>query len=145
MATSYSTIINAFLMKVKAYKLIALLEDDREEMVNFYLSSACAKFYKKCRHNLLNRDDVTQEFAEELDADEADIISEIMITEWLSPMMYDDELLESRLNTKDFTEYSPAKLIEQIHEVFKTSKKYSKQLIIDYTYSHGDIAEVNKP
>lgn len=144
MATSYSVVINTFIMKIKAYKLIALLEEDRNEIVLYYLKAACSKFGRKSIHDLINRDEETQEFTEELDSDEIDILSEIMITEWLSPMMYDDELLESRLNTKDFTEYSPAKLIEQIHEVFKTSKKNSKQLIIDYTYTHGNIAEVNK-
>ena len=144
MATSYSTIIDAFLAKVKAYDLMLLYKDDRDDIINFYFRSACSQFYKKCRHNLSDREDTTQVFTEDLDEDEIDILSEIMIYKWLSPQMYNDELLKSRLNTKDFTEFSPAKLIEQIHSVYNSSKKNSKQLIIDYTYSHSNIGEITE-
>lgn len=67
-----------------------------------------------------------------------------MIVEWLSPQIYNDELLESRLNTKDFTEYSPAKLIEQINIVYKESKKRVKYMIIQYTYEHGNIRNLDE-
>ena len=86
---------------------------------------------------------LTCSFIETLDEDEIDILAELMIAEWLKPMMYDDELLESRLNTKDFTEYSPAKLIEQIRMVYSMNRKESKALINNYTFTHGDVGEVN--
>jgi hypothetical protein len=144
MATPYSDIINVFLRKIKGYELNALYIDTKEELVLGYLDSARSKFYKKCKHDLTLVDNQNLEFTEDLNIDEIDILAELMITEWLFPQMYSDELLESRMNTKDFTEYSPAKLIEQIRTVFKESKHNSKQLITDYTYDNNDITAVNK-
>lgn len=144
MATPYSDIINVFLRKIKGYELNALYIDTKEELVLGYLDSARSKFYKKCKHDLTLVDNQNLEFTEDLNIDEIDILAELMITEWLFSQIYSDELLESRMNTKDFTEYSPAKLIEQIRNVFKESKHNSKQLITDYTYNNNDITAVNK-
>nr|DAZ66733.1 MAG TPA: hypothetical protein [Caudoviricetes sp.] len=146
MATPYSKIYEAFVFKVKAYDLLMLLEEDREDILYLYMISVCRKVAKtvKTYANLADRDDEVKEFQTELDDDMIDIIAECMITEWLKPQMYSDELLESRLNTKDFTEYSPAKLIEQMRYVYEMSKKESRVAINNYTFSHGDIAELNK-
>lgn len=144
MATPYSDIINMFIFKTKTYQLMALSLEDKEEIVNSYLKSACAKFYKKSTHDLLNRDDDLQTFEEDLYLDEIDILSEIMIVEWLSPQIYNDELLENRLNTKDFTEYSPAKLIEQIRNVYNESRKKVKYMMIQYTYDHGNVRNLDE-
>ena len=143
MATPYSVIINAFIIKVKAYQLIALLEEEREDMAIAYLDAAVSKFYRKCKTNLLDRDLDNKTFNKELSVDESDILAELMVVEWLTPQMYDDELLESRLNTKDFTEYSPAKLIEQIRYVFESSKKAAKYRMINYTYESGNIRDLD--
>ena len=141
MATPFSDVINTFILKVKAYKLMALLGDDREEIVLAYLNGARAKFYKKCKSDLLTLNE--EGFEADLVLDEVDILAELMIVEWLTPQIYDDELLESRLNTKDFTEYSPAKLIEQIHAVYKESKKRAKYMINQYTYDHGNVRNLD--
>ncbi len=141
--TPFEEIIDRFLFKTKLYNLQMVHIDDRNEIVEFYFKGACSKFYKKCRKNLLDRNEEAQAFIETLDEDEIDILAELMIAEWLKPMMYDDELLESRLNTKDFTEYSPAKLIEQIRMVYSMNRKESKALINNYTFTHGDVGEVN--
>ena len=47
MATPYSDVINSFIMKVEGYKLMALLPEDRVDIIMFYMNSAIAKFYKK--------------------------------------------------------------------------------------------------
>ena len=133
MATPYSKIYEAFVFKVKAYDLLMLLEEDREDILYLYMISVCRKVAK-----------TVKTYANLTDDDMIDIIAECMITEWLKPQMYSDELLESRLNTKDFTEYSPAKLIEQMRYVYEMSKKESRVAINNYTFSHGDIAELNK-
>lgn len=144
MATLYTDVYGKFLCKVKAYELSALAVSDKNDMLLSYLDTACNKFYKKCRTDLTLRSDVTKTFTDTLAYDELEILSELMIVEWLTPQMYSDELLESRLNTRDFSEYSPAKLIEQIRAVYTMSKRNADQMIINYTYSHGDIAEMNR-
>lgn len=144
MGTPYSKILDTFLFKVKAYELMILADTEREDVMEYYFNSARSQFYRKCKSNLLEYDTDEKIFADILSIDEIDILTEIMISKWLTPQMYSDELLESRLNTRDYSEYSPAKLIEQIHDVYKTSCKKSKQLIIDYTYATGNIRGINK-
>lgn len=146
MATPYSKIYEAFIFKVKAYDLLMLLEEDREDVLYIYMTSVCRKVFKTVMPyvDLSDRNEDTKEFNNDIDDDVIDIIAECMITEWLKPQMYSDELLESRLNTKDFTEYSPSKLIEQMRYVYEMSKKESNVIINNYTFSHGDIAELNK-
>lgn len=143
MATPYADIINAFLLKVKAYNLMELLIEDKEEIIMAYMTASCAKFYKKCKHDLRKKDELGEGFEDDLSIDEVDILAELMVVEWLSPQIYSDELLESRLNTKDFTEYSPAKLIEQIRFVYNESRKRVKYLVIQYTYDHGNIRNLD--
>ena len=147
MATSYSQIYTAFIYKIEGYKLMALVTDDREKLINTYLTAACRKAYKKCLDyvDLSKRDDIIQEFDEDLEDDMIDILAECMVCEWLKPKLYSDELIESRLNTKDFTEFSPAKLIEQIRNVYDMSETAAKVGINNYTFSHRDIAELNRP
>jgi hypothetical protein len=135
--TSYDEILNAFLFKVKAYELLMLAETEREEVIFNHFNSARSQFYRQCKSNLLDFDKNIRCFADELSIDEIDILAEIMVSKWLTPQMYSDELLESRLNTRDFSEYSPAKLIEMIHRVHQTSVKKAKQLIIDYSWLAG--------
>lgn len=146
MATPYSDIYQAFIFKVKAYDLMMLLDEDREEILNVYMNAVCRHISKKVKNyvDLSSRDDALKEFSDDIDEDMIDIIAGCMITEWLKPQMYSDELLESRLNTKDFTEYSSAKLIEQIRNVYEMSIKESLVAINNYTFSHGDIPELTK-
>ena len=146
MATSYSEIYQAFIFKVKAYDLLMLLDEDREDLLHIYMTSVCRQIRKKVNNyaNLSDRDDTAGVFASDIDEDLIDIIAECMITEWLKPQIYSDELLESRLNTKDFSEYSPAKLIEHIRYVYEMSIKASTAAVNNYTFSHNDIAELTK-
>ena len=146
MATSYSDVYEAFIFKIEGYKLLMLLNEDRERIIDKYMTAVCRKIQKKCAKyvDLADRDDLLQQFNKDIDEDIIDIIAECMITEWLKPKIYSDELLQSRLNTKDFTEFSPAKLIEHTRYVYEMSQKESKAMVNNYTFSHGDIAELNK-
>lgn len=147
MATSYSEIYEAFIYKIEGYKLMMLLEEDREKIISKYMKAVCRKIHNKCKNyvDLSDRDDTLEQFNTDIGEEVVDIIAESMITEWLKPKIYSDELLESRLNTKDFTEFSNANLIKQAKEVYLMSAKTSLALVNNYTYSHDDIADVNKP
>ena len=147
MATSYSEVYNAFIFKVEAYKLISMLEEDREKILNRYLSSVCRKVQRKCAAyvDLSERDDDFQEFLVDIDEDMIEILAECMVAEWLKPKIYSDELLESRLNTKDFTEFSPAKLIEHTRYVYEMSVDTANAMINNYTFSHRDVHKINEP
>ena len=110
-----------------------LLPEDREEILSKYLRAACRKISNKFKKYVdLTRDDNLQEFEASIDEDVIDILAEVMVYEWLKPQMYSNELLESRLNTKDFTEFSPAKIIENI----KNTNYIYHNFLIERTLYH---------
>lgn len=144
MGTPYSVVYQEFVFKIRGYELLSLYSDEREELAKIYMNSACRKFNKKSKHNLYTRTKADDGFEETLEEEEIDIITEWMVVEWLKPQLHSDELLESRLNTKDFTEFSPAKLIEQIRGVYKEAEKRVKYMTINYTYTRK-VDENGKP
>lgn len=145
MATPYSDVFEAFIFKIEGYKLLMLLPEDREELMTKYLTAACRQMQSKVKKYVdLTRDDLLQSFEEELDGDIIDILAEVMVYEWLKPQMYSNELLESRLNTKDFTEFSPAKLIENIRYVYEMATHAANTAVNNYTFRHGDVADLTK-
>ena len=142
MATSYGTIINVFLGKVSDYKLLSLLQEEAEEELIGYMKSACATF-KQSKEDLNIRDDITQEFQSDLSDTVIDIITELMITQWLKSQLYNTELLESRLNSKDFTEYSPAKLILEMRNLYESTLSRTRNMCIEYTYDYDEVAKTS--
>ena len=80
--------------------------------------------------------------AEDLD-EIADIISEGMLVQWMKPYTYKQEGLESLLNTKDFTGYSPAELLMRIGEAHKAAMKNFTEMKREYSYNHGDLTDLH--
>lgn len=144
MATSFDEIYKKFLFKVKAYELQMLLPEQKEEILQIYLEASITQFYRRCKVNLEDIDLELLQFNETLSLEEKNILAEYMVVEWLRPQLLSDELLESRLNTKDFTEYSTSKLIEQIRAVYDTSQRKARQLLVNYTYNCMDIEGLTK-
>lgn len=141
MGTSYIAIIDAFKLKIIEHKLTVLVEDERDEWIIALMNVACAKFGKTCRQDLSERTNTDDGFVAELTYEEIDIICNYMICEWLKPYLYSSELLRERLSTKDYSEYSPANLIDKINTVYKDTTKSSRLLAVDYTYSNRDYKE----
>ena len=80
-------------------------------------------------------------FEDELDDVEIDIICNYMLVEWLKPYLYSSEILRERLSTKDYSEYSPANLIDKINVLYDDTVKKSRLLAVNYTYSYRDYKE----
>jgi hypothetical protein len=142
MATPYSDVINVFLGKVNDYDLPNFTDTQREEIVTGYLLSACRKFYKICLIDLTDRDDVAKQFNETLDDEVTDIVSELMMVEWLKPKVLSSENLKNCLSTKDYSMFSPANLLNSIRETYELCKKDAKSLINNYSFEHADFNEL---
>lgn len=143
MATPFSKVCDKFLFKVKSYELLSLLEDDRNEILILYLESAFSK-YEKDLKNAKFMDFDKKEFTQDLSLVEIDILAEAMIVEWLQPRIYDDMLLQNKLNTRDFTEYSTANLTEKIQSVYEMACSKIRFRVNDYTYLYEDLSEKTK-
>ena len=141
MGTPYSDVIDVFMQMIFEHKLIVLTETERDGWVEALLFTACAKFNKTCRKDLALRDEENKCFEEELEDKEIDVLCNYMIYEWLKPYIYSSELLRERLSTRDYTEHSPANLIDKINIVFDNARKQARLLAVDYTYSNRDYLE----
>lgn len=147
MTVSYDSIIAVFLSKITEFDLLSLVEEDRNYILDGYLTRAAASFNKVCEYDLSLRDEETREFTddfEESDIDEiADILSEGMLVGWLKPYVYRQELLENVLNTNDFTTYSPAELLLRVGNAYSKAQKDYTQEIREYSFNHGDLTELH--
>lgn len=147
MTVTYDSIIAVFLSKITEFELLSLVEEDRNYILDGYLTRAAASFNKVCEYDLSLRDEELREFTddfEESDIDEiADILSEGMLVGWLKPYVYRQELLENVLNTNDFTTYSPAELLLRVGNAYSKAQKDYTQAIREYSFNHGDLTELH--
>lgn len=148
MALPYDTFTDAFLQKVTEYNFLQLSDYDRNHMVDGYMHRAIAEFKKNCKYDLTSTaDDVVREFDVEVESEDLDelvnIISEGMVVQWLKPYTYRQENLESVLNTRDFTTYSPAELLMRVSSAYQAAKKDFVQMIREYSYNHGKLGELH--
>ncbi len=146
MVVSYDTIIEAFLQKITEYKLLGLPESTRDEIVHNYMKNAIMDFSKECREKIIAFDDEegTVEF-ENLEMDAVEVVNLIatgMTYYWFQPYMLHQDLLELRLNTTDFTSYSPAELLKQVRIAYSDVRIQFKHDLREYTYNNGDLTDL---
>ena len=117
-------------------------------LIDGYMKRAIASFRKICKYDLSTTgDDIIREFDVDIpdeDLDEiADIVSEGMLVQWMKPYTYKQESLESVLNTKDFTTYSPAELLMRIGNAYAAARKDFTNMMREYSYNHGDLTDLH--
>ena len=123
MGVSYDIFTGAFLSKVSEFELMQLDDNNRTETVDGYMKRAVSAFRKNCKYDLFTTgDDELRVFSVDIDGDDldeiVDIISEGMVVQWLKPYVYQQELLQNVLNTRDFTQYSPAELLLRVGNAY---------------------------
>lgn len=139
MSTPYSTIIDNFSKMIYEHRLTVLTEDERDNWIEKLMETACSKFGNTCKQDLSSR--TGDSFSCDLSNVEIDIICNYMMVEWLKPYLYSSEILRERLSTRDYSEYSPANLIEKINALYDDTEKKSRLLAVNYTYSNRDYKE----
>lgn len=147
MSISYDLFTEAFLGKVTEFSLLNLGQYERDQMVDGYMKRACAQFNKVCKYDLTDRDDLVRKFNLDIPANEVDeivdIVSEGMLAQWMKPYVYRQENLESVLNTRDFTTYSPSELLLRIGDAYAKVQKSYTNMIREYSYNHGDLSDLH--
>ena len=147
MIVSYDTIIETFLQKITEYKLLGLPESTRDQIVQGYMKNAVSDFSKECREKVVAFDDEngTVEFLNDnMDAVEViNLIANGMVFYWMLPYIHHQDLLELRLNTSDFTSYSPAELLKQVRIAYSDVRMEFKHDLREYTYNNGDLTDLH--
>lgn len=140
MATPYEELYERALFKMKDLKLGSMDESERRYVLKRYLDSAVADFNAKCEKDLDDRDELAEEFAEDLTNDEKEILALGMAYYWLSAQVMDRSLLKNKISTKDYQYFSPANLMREINEMRTDVRKEYRHRITEYTYDHGDLS-----
>lgn len=133
--TSYDKIHKVFLNKITDYDILKYLTNIRNELLDSYLISASTNFKRVCKVDLSDRDDTLRQFNKDLDDEIIEILAIGEMYFWLNPKVLNTENLKNCLNTKDFSQYSPANLLKELQSLRNTIKKEFKQSIIDYSYA----------
>lgn len=148
MGIKYDAFTGAFLSKISEFEILRLDEASREEMIDGFRVRAVTAFRKNCKIDLFTTgDDNLREYDVEVSDDDrdelVDIISEGMVVQWLKPYVYQQELLQNVLNTRDYTLYSPAELLLRVGNAYAKAQKDYTQMIREYSYNHGDLTELH--
>ncbi|POO87875.1 hypothetical protein [Clostridium sp. 3-3] len=141
MGTTYKYIFDEFKDTITDSDLLLFGDELQDEMLIAILRKAiskCDRVVKKVI-DLSDRDDVLMEFARDIPTDVLDILYEWMTVIWLKPYVNNLENLRNHMNTKDFTMYSPANLLEKISDRYENAKKYSRSLTNEFSFIHSDL------
>jgi hypothetical protein len=137
MATSFDAIYDKFLMKISDFSFLKMTEEELEDDFLKYLRSACVNF-RQCEKNLFNNFNETElQFNVDLDPYELEILSLLMVIEYLTPHIVATENLKQIIGNREFQFYSQANLLSELSKLRKMLRLEATQLISEYTYARG--------
>lgn len=131
MATLYTEIYGSFLSKISDYSFINLTEGEIESQLFDYLRSSIPKF-RNCKVDLSNRTEF--EFIEQLSDEEIEILSSLMVVEFLKPKIVSSDLYKQVMTDKEYRFYSQANHLEQLQNTYKLFKKEASDLMKAYGF-----------
>lgn len=151
MTVPYDTFVGAFVAKISEYDLLDLDSYERNSVVDGYLKAALSNstFRKVCSYDFMSTaDDESRAFSDvDIDQDTLDeiveIVSDGMVAQWIKPYVYQQELLQNIMNTRDYSMYSPAELLLRVGNAYKAAKDDYIQGIREYSYNHGDLTDLH--
>ena len=148
MSVPYDKFTEAFLSKVTEFEFVNMRDFERNGLIDGYMKRAISSFKCVCQYDLSSTaDDVIREFNVDIPAEDIDeiveIVSEGMLVQWMKPYTYKQENLELVLNTRDFTTYSPAELLNRISAAYAKAKKDFVSMVREYSYNHGDLTDLH--
>ena len=148
MSVPYDKFTEAFLSKVTEFEFVNMRDFERNGLIDGYMKRAISAFKSVCQYDLSSTaDDVIREFNVDIPAEDIDeiveIVSEGMLVQWMKPYTYKQENLELVLNTRDFTTYSPAELLNRISTAYAKAQKDFVSMVREYSYTHGDLTDLH--
>ena len=131
MSTPYAVVDNSFLNKITDDLLLTMTDEYLEKTIDSFRVSASIKF-KQCP-SLLNRDDVLRQYNSTLTDEEVEILSNLMVLEWLKQRINSIELLKQNMSLKDYHMYSQANHLDTLLKLRKDTNSDIDRLIVSYT------------
>jgi len=129
---------------VTDYNLLELSDDLKDKDILELLDSAVGSFERLCKNDLSLRNDALRSFEVNLTSLEKNIITELMVQEWIQPYQNHSELLQNSLTTRDVNEYATAPQLRAVSSVAERVEKKCDKLTKDYSYNFGEMDKVGE-
>jgi len=142
LATPYNEIHNRALARFSDYDILKFYPDDRERILDRHLMSAVSEFQRVCKIDLSLRNEDDREFEEDLTDEVMEILASGEAYYWVLPKVTNTENMRNLMSTKDYSFFSPAKLLEQLQILRTSLKDEFRHRMIDYTYREGKISQL---
>jgi methionine synthase II (cobalamin-independent) len=140
MATPYTDIYDFFLSKVEDFSFVDTEKyptvEDLQAELRKYLRSAIVRF-KQSKVDLSKRDELLKQFNEDLNDDEKEILSSLMVLAYIQPKITSVQNMEQRLVDREYKAYSQGKHLQEMISLRKDLQSEVSQLISAYTYEDG--------
>lgn len=132
MATSYDVVDNMFLSDISDDTFLDYVVTEREEILNNLRTKAVTRF-KACQKDLSDKDDILKQFNQTLTDEEILIISTCMRKYWLNDKIYNLELIQQRMSSKDWKLTSQAEHLLRMTVLKQDLEQEISRMIVSYT------------
>jgi len=136
--TSFDKIYKLFLGSIQDYKIKKLFQEDiptADDMLETYLVKSISKFYN-CIKDIYNIDLDNKTFNVELDIDEINIITDLMVISWMNWSINNITQMEITLDDNDYKHYSEERNLSGKNNHRNMLVELSNQDIVMYGIKH---------
>ena len=138
MGTRFSEIYERAAFRFSDYSFMALDYETRGKVLRMYLFSAIADFQNSCKSDLSKYDLTSEAFENELNDEIQEILALCVAFYWLSAKTLSSDLFKNVLHNKDYTTYSSANLLIEMHALRSTLKSEFYSKIRLYSIRHNE-------
>lgn len=149
--TYLSEVYEEFLSSISDYTILKSKDESYDEFLErlekklfVYFTKAKRRFYK-CKQNLNTLEDENGTYFGYKDDDgnivnveltgyEIAILSNLMLVEYMKPIVLSTEVLKQSLSDKDFKIYSQANQLRELSLLYRTLRRESQKMITEYSY-----------
>lgn len=141
---TFEDVVELFLSMITELSYLDYTEDELFEELGLKVRMVIVKagVFKNLSFNR-NRMDFNRKISDF----EATVLAHGLIVEWLSPKIFNYEILEGQLGSKNFTIFSNANRLSELRKLQQTSKVQFYELVSDYdlyqTYLADEESEVS--
>lgn len=144
MATTFESIYARCRGRIRDYDKEGYTDEMFKAVEKDLLQAAIDDFVDICTQDLTDYDEELEEFNITLTRKEQSILALSMIVHWLEPYVYNSDALKNAMSTKDFSMFSPAKLLEQMKGLLEQSQQKLKAEMNLYSFKVNSVAALTE-
>lgn len=137
--TSFATIYNRALFKMKNYSILKLDIQKREALLREHLMSAQIDFQHACKVDLSGYDEAEKQYSTTLNDEEIDILATGIVYHWVNSETLSSENFRNVMLPRDYITYSPANLLKYMQELRLTLKQEFEGKINKYSFRNSNL------